>query len=308
MSSELQHKLLNFEVSPPTDNWNVIASRMNEEFDAVDHVLAEKLEHAAVTPPFQAWDHIVSELNPQREETVVESKPARIILFSTKRVAAAVAILLAAAAVIYFILPGTQNNQDLTGITNRKIVPTSPTIPSASDLPPQVAIVTKASVGNPVIGRIASRYQSRNQIETLYDQASYSEEDSDANMSYANPDRLPKAGVDSKISIPTRPITDPQGNIIMDENLVTTPNTHYITVTGPNGEQTKISRKFLHALSYMNEAINPEDTDIIIHESSLWKWMFQEWRNKLLKEPSFIPSSTNFLDILELKELLNDNF
>lgn len=308
MSSQLQHKILNFEVSPPAESWEIIASRIDQEFDSADHLLADKLEQATVTPPFQAWENIAAELNPQAEILQPEAKPARIIVFNTRRIAAAIAILLAVASITYFILPRSGNNAELAETGNPNNSKTALKNENTDLMPPRVDIVRKSSVGSTMLGRIASRYQSKNQESDLYQQASYNGETADANISYANPDRLPRADAETKISIPTKPITDSEGNIIMDENLVTTPNTHYITVTGPNGEQTKISRKFLRALSYMNDAGNPEDTDIIIHESSLWKWMFQEWRNKLLKEPSFIPSSTNFLDILELKELLNDNF
>jgi hypothetical protein len=47
---------------------------------------------------------------------------------------------------------------------------------------------------------------------------------------------------------------------------------------------------------------------IMMKEGSLWKWLFDEWRKKLLYQDSFIPTATNFLDIMEMKEILHENF
>jgi hypothetical protein len=88
----------------------------------------------------------------------------------------------------------------------------------------------------------------------------------------------------------------------MDLSVITRPGNPYITVTGPNGSQTRISNKFLPCLSYLNN-----DHGIYNPEGMQWKERFQEWRNKLLSEGSFVPSASNFFDIFELKEMIQDN-
>ena len=145
-------------------------------------------------------------------------------------------------------------------------------------------------------------------VEVEDEQSSSEPEIPSTEISYANingPDRVASA---EKIFIPTQPIRDQQGRIIMDEKLISAPDVNYVTVTSPNGEQTKISKKFLHALSYMNAGSDDETFGIALQESELWKWLFDQWRQKLLTQPSFIPSTTNFLDIMELKEILHENF
>jgi hypothetical protein len=101
-------------------------------------------------------------------------------------------------------------------------------------------------------------------------------------------------------------LRDLNGKVILDRNLVASDN-NYIIVTGPNGEQTRISARFFHMLSSMNG--DPEPTeyfDMMIRENTLWKSRFREWRNQLMKQASFMPSGTNFLDILELKDIIQE--
>jgi hypothetical protein len=95
----------------------------------------------------------------------------------------------------------------------------------------------------------------------------------------------------------------------MNMDLLTTAASNYISVTGPNGEQTRISTKFANYLMYLNKdgGDNEEYIDYLIRNSNFWKTRFEQWRNKILQQASFIPSSTNFFDIIELKELLKDN-
>ncbi|MEJ7914218.1 MAG: hypothetical protein WKF70_13745, partial [Chitinophagaceae bacterium] len=113
-----------------------------------------------------------------------------------------------------------------------------------------------------------------------------------------------------QISIAAKPIRNERGDIIQDMNLVSIAGNKYITITGPNGQQTKISSKFLNLLLYLNR-----DSDIQVFEgyfdknfleSLIWKSRFDDWRKKII-QTSFSPSSTNFMDILEFKDLINEN-
>jgi hypothetical protein len=108
----------------------------------------------------------------------------------------------------------------------------------------------------------------------------------------------------TSISVTAPPIYDGNGNIIMDESLVSAPDDNYIIVTSPNGEQTKISRKFLKMLTVLNGGT----TNYYMNsESFQWKMRFEEWRSKLLQQASYIPTANNFLDIMDLKEMLQEN-
>ena len=124
-------------------------------------------------------------------------------------------------------------------------------------------------------------------------------------MKYALVERLP-AFQEGPIIISSAPIVDANGVIIRDLDVLTT-NSNYIMVTGPNGQQTRISAKFASVIRYLNSntADTEEYLDKVIKESDTWKKRFQEWRSKI-SQSSFIPSSANFLDIIEFKNLIEE--
>ena len=104
------------------------------------------------------------------------------------------------------------------------------------------------------------------------------------------------------------PIRDANGNIILDTELIFAPDNNYIVVTGPNGEQTRISSKFLPLLSSMNGNIESMDYfQFFLNENNIWKLRFNEWRDRMLRQATIIPTATNLLDIIQLKEFLQEN-
>ncbi|MBO9683004.1 MAG: hypothetical protein J7502_10115 [Flavisolibacter sp.] len=69
MSSQLQNKLLHYEVQPPEGVWNKIAASIEENFSPS---LSEKLHEYEQAPPSGVWQNIVSQLDtPTVEETKV---------------------------------------------------------------------------------------------------------------------------------------------------------------------------------------------------------------------------------------------
>lgn len=297
MSSDLQYKLLNLEVSPPADSWEHIAALLDEEFDVAETKLSQKLTDIEIASPQNSWTVIAAEL--WKEVT-----PSRVTPFNIKKAVAAAIVIGFGALLFFYMFPSKMGND----LTKTEIVPEIPGSVPENNLREQIPVVAPRQpiASSAVISRVKQNPNNRSGIVST---ASFMEEnDADENIRHAAPDNLLAVNSKTQFSIPNEPILDRQGNIIMDEKLVTLPNSNYVTVTSPNGEQTKISKKFLRALSYMNASNDSEERDIIIRESALWKWLFQEWRNKILSEPSFIPSATNFLDIMELKEILQDNF
>jgi hypothetical protein len=109
--------------------------------------------------------------------------------------------------------------------------------------------------------------------------------------------------------IAAKPIRNAKGEIIQNPRIINNPGSNYISITAPNGEQTKISSKFLHLLMFLNDANDIDQVDGYFDknflESLIWKSRFQEWRNEIINT-SFGPSSTNFMDIFELKELITE--
>ena len=86
MSSDLQYKLLNLEISPPADSWKYIALQAYKEFDVSEINLSRKLDDTEVNPSQKSWTLIASEL-------WKEATPSRLIPFNIRRAAAAVIVI-----------------------------------------------------------------------------------------------------------------------------------------------------------------------------------------------------------------------
>lgn len=68
MSSQIQNKLLHYEVPPPSEMWDKIAASLDEPFPGS---LSEKLYAFESTPPESAWRKIFNNLNAKQKEAKV---------------------------------------------------------------------------------------------------------------------------------------------------------------------------------------------------------------------------------------------
>lgn len=315
MPTNFQYRLQQFESAPPAGSWNNITARLDAEFDIEEIKVSEKLEDHAVVAPPDAWDRISTELDSTDVKPSIEILPElRRPPISMKflRVAAA-AVICVAITTLYFLISGN-NTAEKVSFVNGPLQDSKGPDPSPIAADTNVRLAQTVPKGPSENHRIRQYIRNRAGNHLPVAQASFlpvesNEDHTNDDIDYTVVNDTEKFHLADDIKIPTHPIRDRDGNIIMDEKLVSAPDGNYITVTGPNGEQTKISKKFFHALSYMNAGSKKDDyMDILLHEGSLWKWLFQEWRKKLLSQPSFIPTATNFLDIMELKEILHENF
>jgi hypothetical protein len=294
MSSKLQHILLNLEIAPPQENWQTITARLEEEYDPHETVIGETLTNWEATPPPNAWDTILTGL-----------RPPVIFPFRKVAVAAAVTTLLAVAAWYFFTTGTTPKN---TIVQEEKPVPATNEQPAVTNTVP---IVPPVVASNNLPERISTKRISRPPTQNLYTSLSIPDND---NYLFASSGTIRRAGLNNNHSINPNmaapPIRDAQGRVILDESLITSADNNYIVVTAPNGEQTRISSRFLQMVSSMNADIKPSDYFdyfFLGENNNAWKIKFSAWRNKILQQASFIPTATNFLDILEMKDLLQEN-
>jgi len=322
MSTNLQYRLQQLETVPPADVWMAVSERLDNEFNPIETRISARLgKHESTVPP-QALNNIFAMLHDEAEILVSDdgsnappviklprSERSNIFPIRLQKIAAAALLCLAVTALYYYM-----NTNTTVQKFSETVVPSQSEASVLPSLSPQTS--TKRARLNTapstmLAGMGGNRMLLRKRPNTV--PLSVAREPAETNdhpeISYADISTTDRLVSTEEIAIPTQPIRDGDGNIIMDEKLISAPDVNYVTVTGPNGEQTKISKKFLHGLSYMNAGFADDDfTGITIQESSLWKWLFQEWRRKLLSQPTFIPSATNFLDIIELKEILHENF
>jgi hypothetical protein len=312
MATNIKHTLFNLEVPPPPEAWPHIAARLNSEFDADEIPVAQKMFDLSVTPPAAAWEKIAAHL-PQQQ--IAKKEGTLISLSVRKTIAAAAMVLLTLGA--WYILDKANNNDDINvagksttpstvtkGSTAQSSAPAADTeigerpVESIDHEP--LAALSAADAGL-INARFANRNRALRTSASFYQPiaTSYAGFDDDKAVEFTDAN---SPTVDAPL------IRDANGQVILDKKLITSPDDCYITITSPNGEQTRISSKFLHIISSLNDDAEPQDYfDFMMQENSLWKMRFSEWKEKFMNQASLIPTATSFTDILELKDLLMEN-
>lgn len=247
-----------------------------------------------ITPPPFLLDGVLSALNTEQV-----APPTKVFVLPFRRIAiAAVTIGLIALTVIYFL------RSESSSTSKNVAVKLTPSLPGANAVSPPATDKTDNKRTNPNISNTSDVSLSSDPIKKLV-HSNFSKSQNGRNVKHSNlKNPVLAANAISPISVTAPPIYDDNGIIIMDENLVSAPDENYIIVTSPSGEQTKISRKFLKMLSVLNGG---SDNNYMDAENFHWKMRFEEWRSKLLQQASYIPTANNFLDIMDLKEMLQEN-
>jgi hypothetical protein len=292
MTGNWQHKILHFESLPPREVWKKIADQLDEEYEAGDILISKKMDDYEIIPPAFILENVLASLNSDQSSKA----PARIFAFPLKQVAIAVVTIgLLAITMIYFLNSGAPSKAKNSTSSILPPVPSTNSLSSETDKKDNTELKTQSDV------EVASLNRTPNKkiVPTNYNNSR-----NGRSVKHATLNPVLAAHAISPISVTAPPIYDGNGNIIMDESLVSAPDENYIIVTSPNGEQTKISRKFLKMLCVMNGGA---ENNYMNAENFQWKLRFEEWRSKLLQQASYIPTANNFLDIMDLKELLQEN-
>lgn len=295
MTTKLQDKLLHYELPPPEGSWQVIAGRLQEEYSRQDAAISQKIDSIEWLPPANAWENI------QLSLAIKESTPVagRVVKMNWRRWAIAALVLGISSTILWLYNSNTRSTQVAVTAT----VPSS-TIPDSGGTPDQVPIITNRTpiqdaepIARPKKVPVPLMANNRNPLPHPIQSA------------FKGKKHFQPIDITETAAIAAPLLRDANGNVIMDMSLITSASNNYISVTGPNGQQTRISSKFANYLMYLNkdESEKEEYIDYLIRNSNFWKTQFEQWRNKILQQASFIPSSANFFDILELKELLKDN-
>ena len=285
-------RLNNFEEIPPSIVWDNVTTRLSD--DGQHNNVSAKLQHFTAVPPPEVWNNIAEAL----VETKEDAKPVINIRTTIYRIAAAA--ILTGFFIGGWLLINKNTKNDLVK-NNQKITPADQTIKENNKNAPvnnsaSQKVEPIASLNQPI-----HNTKEKNFAAT----ASITETGNDVLLKHAVVNDL-LTYQEKPIVIHSAPILDKEGNVIADLDVLTTSN--YIVVMGPNGQSTRISSKFASVIRFLNSddpAGTEEYLDKVIKESDTWKKRFQEWRSKI-SQSSFIPSASNFLDIVEFKELIEE--
>jgi hypothetical protein len=284
MDDRIQYKLFNLEVAPPENAWDNIESALNNE---KAKTLIHRFNQYAVIPPADIWEKIENELSGK------VAPRARVFSINLRKLAAAAVIIgLISTASWFYLQAGKDDSLSSKTATAALVIPGisdsqgqafKPSNPNASPAL-QVDQITTAP---PVIRLskttepVSADYQSKARNYSSHDLQSNSPED-------------------QPIYINAPAILGKDGRPVIDYQLLVSNDKNYVTVTSPNGQQTKISAKFLPVLSYL---AGHSTSSLDMHE---WKAKIEQWKKRLLEDPDFMPAAGNFLDLPELTKVFEE--
>lgn len=308
MEPNIQNKLANLQIDPPQGSWELLSARLVTEYDQAEIQLAQRFQNAALTPPANSWAAIAENLTAEQtveEATPVTKEPAKLFSIPVRKIAVAAAVLIVFSIAIWLFLPSTADgppNPNLGTPQANSNPPANSNIPpsgtTSRNIPPAIAQQAPATPRPLPVNQSRSNNQTEENNTT--DQASGNPDLDQPDLPATNPSVVRAQDVVAEANIADRPYRDKTGKVVMDMNLLTTPGNQYVTVTAPNGEQTRISRKFLPVLTFANTGADNGQFN------STLKQKIRDLKTQLLQQASFVPSAANFLDIMELKELLQD--
>ena len=279
---ELKYKMHAYEVKPPVAVWDAIAEELEEH--PVQKPLVEKMRSYEVAPPASAWRTIVAALKAEA--------PAKIIsLQQTYRWAAAAAVILLLTAAAYYFFDHSATDRTIVhaqGASNPSNVNEQMLADNRDEDADSRKPISHARLAS------ASGYDR----EKLYN------DNNILPLSYVE-DADPFPGNEQSISVTPRPILAANGELIQDKSVINPHNEKYISITAPNGQQTKISSRLINAMHYLTASGPEQGTDDMMDTENTWQERIHQWRAKLLQS-AFVPSSGNFLDILEMTELVDE--
>lgn len=99
MSSQIQNKLLHYEVSPPPEAWDKIAASLNEN---IPGSFSEKLYQFETNPPKQVWEKIDQNLDSKKQEAKVV--PFYVRYRRPLKYSSAIAIFIFAAVLVSLLI------------------------------------------------------------------------------------------------------------------------------------------------------------------------------------------------------------
>lgn len=282
MSSGLKDKMYNYEVTPPPNTWDKIASALDEshlssEFPAVLYNLESQ-------PPANAWKKIEASLN---EEQAIPQR-RRIIPFLRYAAAAAIIFFLAWGSIQLFKGKNAEEEiakEETTQPVTQPVVPSN-NIPSTTNSENVTISDTKrddVALENSKRTYASLDLPARNRARSLT-ASLYIEPVDPVNSLEINPQDTYKELQYADVHM------DPDHQ----ETLATTAN-RYIMLMTPEGNIIRMSKKLGDLLC----CVAGEDVD------EECKDQMKRWRQKLASS-SVAPSTGNFMDILNLVKSLQD--
>ena len=275
MSSTIQNKLLNYEVSPPAGAWKKIEDALDES--ELAHEFPSRLYRTEIIPPVTAWNKIATSLDADHESATPERRKIGPLL---KYAAAAVLIgLLTWGGIL--VLNNKQGNNE---VAKQDVLPPGNNNPAPifdqNNKPGEINISTSNNLPNEEARNDAALEASKRTVAKLDMPAKSRIKEIASGYYFAS------ATSDENLT----------GMIPQDQMNECDISSRYITLMSPEGNIIRISKK----LTDLACCVSGEE------ENNECKDQMKKWREKIICSPT-CHSTGSFMDILGLVDALQEN-
>ncbi len=277
--SSLRDKMYNYEVTPPANSWAKIKLTLNEEANE----FPEKLRQYEVKPPSRVWEKINSELDTE------QNIPVRKI----RRIPPVLKYAAAAVLLIGLITFGVMKFSSKTSGEKEFAEKGNTVLPKDSSISPKTEINTFET-------STTITDQQRDDAALEESKKTYAKLDLSETSRRELRQALMKpvdliSSESSDDSSPEVCFPDYIKSILANSPRINTAD-RYIMLMTPEGNIIRVSKKWADLVC----CVSGED------EADECKDQLNKWRQKMVTS-SVAPSPGNFMDILNMVELLKDN-
>ena len=271
MSTDLQNKMLNYEVTPPAGIWGKIAFALDES--ELANKFPGKLYEANVPPPVSVWNNITASLDAEKEIT----KPQYRRIYPILKYAAAAVIIGFLAWGGILLLNNKSGNTD--------IVKYDSSVPVKESLSAKTDQITNSPEEKTATTDITSI-----EDEARNDAALEASKKTFAKLELPSRSRIKEiaSGFSFTSSTNNVPRIDP-----IDETDPSNLSSRYITLMTPEGNIIRVSKK----LSDMVCCVSGEEVDEACSDQ------IKKWREKIMCSPN-CHTTGSFMDMLLLLDKL----
>lgn len=281
MSSELQKKLYEMEVTPPAAVWENLAASL-DEINA-DNAVARKLSTTKIAPPAEAWKAIETLLRKENKKPA----PKKIITFNFRRMAAAA--LLAGIAISGWLL--VRNGSEKDSVVSEATNPPIEQNPGIKEEQVKKGMPNTAPLSNDVLVSVSPKKAFARRPKASNRKQSTVKENRNEISGTAN-----EAVVLQKTLTGTKSFDKP-----IDDLSLVTAGDKYMTMVNANGRLSKIPVELAHLAPHLQDKPVEEDYfEILFGEGAFWKETLNEWRKKVATVPvSSGDAFTSFIELLK---------
>jgi hypothetical protein len=285
MSADLNKRLYEMEVNPPSPVWEKISACL-DEINA-DNLISGKIYNAEQPPDTGAWNKIEKLIHPDLE--IIPAKKLPLINLKRLAVAAVVSIIVISAWLLIKNL--TADNLITDSLPLNELAGTD----KDRDIPGNNFSVENSLHSNVATG---AGKQVKYSLAMLTDQNAVS-------RNQKKNFRLPLTQIKNELPGKRKNPEEKTFKALIDDLSMATEGSRYMTMVNENGRLVKIPTHLAHLAPHLQGKPLSEDYyEVLFGEGAYWQETLQDWRKKLITSP--IASGDSFTSFIELLKTVSN--